>query len=110
MESMIPRSRKESVSAKPSPGWPKRKLSTTNCRSCSMFGMRSLLSGVSDELVDHELRGEDADERHVVLDSDRASLPELPHQLLHGEGVEDAVLLDAPRRQQRVHVVAPRAA
>src|SRR6185503_8777802 len=103
MESMIPRSRKESVSARPSAGWPKRKLSTTNCRSCSMFGTRGLLSRVSDELVYDELRREHAHERHVVLDSDRASLLELADQLLDREGVEDAVLLDAPRRQQRVH-------
>src|SRR5438552_9731907 len=106
MESTIPRSRKESALSSPLSSWPKRKLSSTNCRSCcSMSGMRHLLIHLTDELVDHELRRRHAEEPRVVAEAGGAALAELPHELLHGERVEEAILFDPLRREQRVHVV-----
>src|SRR5258707_5242271 len=106
VESMIPRSRKESSFDRPSPTCPKGKLSTTNRRSsCSTFGMRELLSEASDELVGHELGRENPDQRHVVLDPDGAAVAELCHQLVDGDRIEDAVVRDALWREQLLHVL-----
>src|SRR5512132_4548924 len=121
-------------SVSPMSSCPRRKLSTTNSRRSRRIGdgsRRSLdappaplkkprtarmlasvewtgrrrLGDGADEMVDEQLGGEDADERHVVLHADRPTLAELAHERRDRRRIEDAVGGQARRREQLLDIV-----
>src|ERR1700722_5713391 len=107
VESMMPRSIKESASAKPSQGLPYMKLSVTNCLNSSLraMGCHPAFEMVY-ELVYQKLCGDDADQSHVVLDADGGALLKFCLEHGHRGRVENAVSPDLLGGQQGLYVLA----
>src|SRR5579872_1353533 len=83
------------------------KLSITNSRnsSLSMMCCPPTFEAI-DELMNQKLRGDDADQSHVVLRADGGALAKLVYELRHSRRIEDTVATYLLRGKQIVHVAA----
>src|ERR1700676_5550151 len=107
VESIMPRSKKESLSAKLSPGLPNMKVSITNCRNSLLSAMRGHPAfKVIYKLVDQKLSGDDADQAHVVLDADGGAPAKLVQEQSDRALIEDAIVPILLRGKQFLHVLA----
>src|SRR5205814_6883603 len=106
VESTMPRSCSESSfeNANRPDSSPKRKLLTMNCRSSWVRVSMGPWVEVIDETVHDDLRGEDADERHVVLHANRLAVAKFLNEPADRVGIEDAVLAYLSGREQIVEV------
>src|ERR1700675_59020 len=92
VESTMPRSKKESPLAKPSPSLPNRKLSITNCRISSFSVIRVHPAfKVIYKLMKQKLSGDDANQAHVVLDADGGAPAKLVQKHSDRARIENAV-------------------
>src|SRR5207237_855378 len=108
-ESRLSGTSSSSENANRSDSSPNRKLSMTNCRSSSTRGSMCDHAEIVDETIDEQLRGQHADQGHVVFRADRPSIAKLPNEPRHRLGIEDAVAAHLRRRQQVVEISAPAA-
>src|SRR5580765_3927422 len=106
----MPRSWNESSSAnaKASDTSPNRKLSVMNARSSAVRGSMTDLEMV-DEAIEHDLGGEDRDQRHVVFLRDGFAGAVFSEQQFDGSRIENPIAPKLIGRQQIAHV-APGAA
>src|SRR5438128_2064352 len=105
----MPRSWRESSSEKTNcpDSSPNKKLLTMNVRSSWVSVSMGPWGETVDETVHDDLRREDADQGHVVLDADRLAVTEFLNEPADCVGVEDAILAHLGVREQVVEISRP---
>src|SRR5437764_15184344 len=104
VESMIPPSRNDSSSLRKSVAPPNRKFSLTKRRMSALRSMVTCLVGVSNELLDENLRRQNTDQRHVVSGADDLHAVRFSYEVLYVIWVVEAVGCDSVGDYHVLHV------